>query len=84
MSSEKNLYLITGDDLCKIPYLKKLSRATVKTIKINIIISMVINAISLTLSAMGILNPLTGAIIHNISSIIVVSNGALLYDRKIN
>jgi len=35
------------------------------------------------MSAMGMLNPLTGAIVHNISSLIVVTNAALLYERKI-
>lgn len=80
---ESSDIIVTGDDLTKIPYLKKLSLMCIKTIKTNIIISMVINFISLTMSAMGLLNPLTGAIVHNISSLIVVTNAALLYERKI-
>lgn len=81
---ESSDIIITGDDLSKISYLKKLSNLCIKTIKTNIIISMTINAISLTLSALGFLNPLTGAIVHNIASIIVVGNAALLYEKKIN
>ena len=81
---ESSDIIITGDDLSKISYLKKLSNLCIKTIKTNIIISMTINAISLTLSALGLLNPLTGAIVHNIASIIVVGNAALLYEKKIN
>lgn len=80
---ENSDIIITGDDLSKISYLRNLSIECIKTIKTNITISMCINAISLTLSALAILNPVTGAIVHNISSILVVSNAALLYDRKI-
>ena len=80
---ESSDIIITGDDLSKISYLRNLSIECIKTIKTNITISMCINAISLTLSALAILNPVTGAIVHNISSILVVSNAALLYDRKI-
>lgn len=75
--------IITGDDLIKIVYLRNLSLECIKTIKTNITISMCINFVSLTLSALAILNPVTGAIVHNIASILVVSNAALLYDRKI-
>lgn len=80
---ESSDIIITGDDLSKISYLRNLSIECIKTIKTNITISMCINAISLTLSALAVLNPVTGAIVHNISSILVVSNAALLYDRKI-
>ena len=80
---ESSDIIITGDDLSKISYLRNLSIECIKTIKTNIRITMCINAISLTLSALAILNPVTGAIVHNISSILVVSNAALLYDRKI-
>lgn len=81
---ESSDIIITGDDPNKISYLKKLSNATIKTIKTNIIISMTINVISLTLSAFGILVPITGAIVHNFASILVVLNASFLYDKKIN
>lgn len=81
---ESSDIIITGDDPNKILYLRKLSNATIKTIKTNIIISMTINIISLTLSALGILVPVTGAIVHNFASILVVLNASFLYDKKIN
>ena len=80
---ESSDIIITGDDLIKIVYLRNLSLECIKTIKTNITISMCINFVSLTLSALAILNPVTGAIVHNVASILVVSNAALLYDRKI-
>jgi len=73
---------LMSDDIGKIPYLKRLSNATVKMIYTNITISIVFNIAAITLSMLGILNPVTGALAHNAGSIAVVLNAALLYDRK--
>lgn len=73
---------LMGDDLSKIPYLKRLSNATVKTIKFSITLSMCINFIAVALSVTGVLNPTTGALVHNAGSCFVVLIAALLYDRK--
>lgn len=67
---------------CTDTYLKRVSNATVKTIKFSIGLSMCINIIAVTLSVMGILNPTTGALVHNAGSCFVVLIAALLYDRK--
>lgn len=73
---------LMGDNIEKIPYLKKLSTATIKTIKFNITASMVINLAAIILSVMGLLNPITGALVHNVGSVLAVLNATLLYDRK--
>jgi heavy metal translocating P-type ATPase len=73
---------LMGDDLAKIPYLKRLSNATVKLIKFNITLSMCINFAAIILSALALLNPVTGALVHNVGSVLIVLNAALLYDRK--
>ena len=73
---------LIGDDIAKIPYLKRLSNATVSLIKFNIALSMSINLIAVVLSIFALLNPVTGALVHNIGSVLVVLNAALLYDRK--
>ncbi len=73
---------LMSDDLSKIPYLKKLSDATVKTIKFSIALSMCINFIAVTLSVAGIPTPTSGALVHNAGSCFVVLIAALLYDRK--
>ena len=73
---------LMSDDISKIPYLKKLSNATVATIKLSITLSMCINFIAVTCSVLGILNPTTGALVHNAGSCFVVLIAALLYDRK--
>lgn len=73
---------LMSDDISKVPYLKRLSNATVKTIKLSITLSMCINFVAIILSVTGILNPTTGALVHNAGSCFVVLIAALLYDRK--
>ena len=73
---------LMSDDISKIPYLKRLSNATVKTIKVSITLSMCINLVAIILSLMEVLTPTTGALVHNIGSCFVVLIAALLYDRK--
>lgn len=73
---------LMSDDISKIPYLKRLSNATVKTIKGSITLSMCINFAAIVLSLMEILTPTTGALVHNAGSCFVVLIAALLYDRK--
>ncbi len=73
---------LMSDDISKIPYLKRLSNATVKTIKASITLSMCINFTAIVLSLMEVLTPTTGALVHNAGSCFVVLIAALLYDRK--
>ena len=76
--------VLMKDDLKHLVYLKKLAKVTLSTIKFNITASMCINALAVTLSCFGVLNPVTGALVHNAGSTLVVLNAALLYDRKID
>ncbi|WP_462361392.1 heavy metal translocating P-type ATPase [Parvimonas micra] len=84
ISIESANIVLMGHDISKIVYLKKLANATVKTIKFNIILSLLINFVAVILSVLGVLNPLVGAIVHNLGSILVILNASLLYDRKFN
>ena len=73
---------LMSDDISKIPYLKRLSNATVKTIKFSITLSMCINFVAIILSLLELLTPVTGALVHNAGSCFVVLIAAQLYDRK--
>ena len=73
---------LMSDDISKIPYLKRLSNATVKTIKFSICLSLTINFAAIILSVIGLLTPTTGALVHNGGSVLVVLIAARLYDRK--
>ena len=74
--------VLMRDDISRLPYLKRLSGAAVKTIKFSITLSMVINILAVVLSVAGVLTPTTGALVHNAGSCFVVLIAALLYDRK--
>ena len=73
---------LMGDDISKIPYLKRLSRATLNTIRLSITLSLLINFAAILLSLLEVLTPTTGALVHNLGSCFVVLIAALLYDRK--
>ena len=62
---------LMSDDISKIPY-----------IKLSITLSMCINSFAIIASLLGLLNPTTGALVHNAGSCLVVLIAALLYDRK--
>ena len=73
---------LMSDDIAKIPYLKRLSDACVKTIQFSISLSLFINFVAIALSLSRLLTPTTGALVHNCGSCLVVLIAALLYDRK--
>lgn len=73
---------LIGDDISRLPYLKRLANAAMSTIKCSITLSMCINFAAVTLSVLGVLTPTTGALVHNAGSCFVVLIAALLYDRK--
>lgn len=64
--------VLMNDKLELLPFLVRLSRRMRKTIKINILISLLINLLAIAAGSMGLLTPILGAISHNIGSILVV------------
>lgn len=70
--------VLVGDDIKEIPHLLKLSKKTMQTIKVNLIASMALNFIAIALAITGILNPLVGALVHNVGSVAVIINSSLL------
>ncbi len=74
--------VLMSDEIQKIPYLKRLSNETVKTIKTGIGISLTINFVAIILSLMNILEPWSAAIVHNAGSVLVVLFAAHLYEKE--
>lgn len=70
--------------LCGVPILVGAFRGVVfeHDIKADLRVSLVINLSAVLLSALGILNPVTGALWHNWGSVFVVVNAALLLQLK--
>ncbi len=74
--------VLMRDDIRLLPYLVTLSRRTLVNIKINIAASLIINSCAIALAATGYLGPALGALVHNASSIFVVSHAAMLLRYK--
>lgn len=73
---------LIGDDIKAIPHLMELSKRTMMTININIIISMILNFVAIILAMAGVLNPIVGALVHNVGSVVVIIHSALLLNWR--
>lgn len=71
-----------NDDIRFVPYLMKMSKRTYYTIKFGIIFSLVLNTIAMIFGFIGILTPITGALVHNIGSVFVIILAALLFKQR--
>ncbi len=69
---------LLADDLAKLPYLLTLSKQAMRAIKQNLVFSLGVLAGAVGLTIPGILNPVTGALVHELSSIPVIANSARL------
>lgn len=69
---------ILNSDIEKVVDTIKLSKRVIFAIKRNITIAMCVNAVGIVLSLLGILDPATGALLHNCTSVFVVLSSALL------
>lgn len=73
---------LVSDDIKCIPHLLNLSQKTMRTIKLNLTLSMALNFAAIVLAMTGILNPILGALVHNVGSVAVIINSAVLLNFK--
>ena len=75
---------LVGDRVENIPHAVELSRKMFKKIRFNIAFSLIWNFFAVALSMFAILGPVEGALVHNVGSVFVVANSALLliYGRR--
>ncbi|MBE6989290.1 MAG: cation-translocating P-type ATPase [Ruminococcaceae bacterium] len=76
--------VLVSDDIKRLPYLFRLMQKVMSKVRVNMIASLLINLTAVVLSALGVLNPVTGALWHNCGSVFVVVNAALLLRLKDN
>lgn len=69
---------LLSDDLSKLPHLLDLSQKAMKAIRQNLAFSLGILAIAVVLTFAEILGPVSGALLHELSSIPVIANSARL------
>lgn len=73
---------LANDEIKEFPHLIALSKRMMKTIKMNMTFSMLLNFIAIILAMTGKLNPVIGALVHNAGSVFVISCSALLLKWK--
>jgi Cd2+/Zn2+-exporting ATPase len=69
---------LMNSHLNRLPFLIRLSQATARVVRQNIVFVMLYVAVMLTLLGLGYVTPLIAAIAHGLSSIVVVFNSARL------
>ena len=74
--------VLVGDDIREIPHLLMLSKKVMRTININLAAAMILNFAAIALAITGILNPVLGALVHNVGSVAVIINSSLLLKWK--
>ena len=74
--------VLVRDGLSEVPHVFQLSRRMMKVIRFNLSFSMLLNFVAIVLAALGVLNPVTGALVHNAGSVAVIVHSALLLSWK--
>lgn len=70
--------VLVDDKVKELPHLIALSKRMMRTIKLNITFSLMLNFIAIVLAITGTPNPVVGALVHNAGSVLVITNSALL------
>ncbi len=78
MAAEASDIVLVKDGLDAIPHLAGISRRMMAKVRLNIGFSLCWNALAVAMSMAALLTPVTGALVHNIGSVFVVVNSALL------
>lgn len=82
ISIEASNITLIHDNISDLPHLFKLSRKTLKTINVGIAFALILNLIATILAMFGLLNPIEGAFVHNIGSVIVIIYASSLLKYK--
>ena len=69
---------VVGDSISELPHLFSLSHAMMRRIKVNLTFSMVLNFVAIVLAMLAVLDPVSGALVHNCGSVFVIVNSAFL------
>ena len=75
---------LVNDNIEDIPHLIGIARKTIRIINMGIGFALALNIIAMALAILGILNPIEGALIHNIGSVIVIIYSSTLVRYKLS
>jgi len=78
--------VLNKEDIALVLQVVDLGQKTVETIKENYRFSIILNLLGVLLASIGLISPLTGALLHNSITVYVVGNSSklLFYKTKIN
>ena len=71
------------DDLDNIPRVIRLSRRALRVIKENVVFALVFNTIMVVLSTQGWMTMIVGAVMHQLSSLVVILNSIRLLKKEV-
>ncbi|MBP7143674.1 MAG: cation-translocating P-type ATPase [Methanoculleus sp.] len=74
--------VLLSDDLLKLPRIIDTSRKALRTIRQNLVFAVGVLLFAVCLTVFNILTPVTGALLHELSSIPVIANSARLIGMK--
>ncbi|MGN6727726.1 MAG: HAD-IC family P-type ATPase, partial [Tepidisphaeraceae bacterium] len=77
-----DIVLVRGD-LQAVPQAIRLSRATMRTIRLNLFLAFVYNVVAIPLAAFGFLSPIVCAAAMALSDVTVLGNSLLLHRKKL-
>ena len=69
---------LVQDDIRELPHIFSLARRMMRTITCNLGFSLLLNFAAIFLAMGGLLSPVSGALVHNAGSVLVIVNSALL------
>jgi len=69
---------LASDDLRHVADVMDISRRTMRVVRQNYSMALGVNSIGLYLAAAGTINPIIAAVLHNLSTILVVTNSSRL------
>ena len=69
---------LVQDDIRELPHIFSLARRMMRTITCNLGSSLLLNFAAIFLAMGGLLSPVSGALVHNAGSVLVIVNSALL------
>ena len=75
---------LVNDNIEDLPHLIGIARKTMKIINLNIGFSLTLNIIAMILAILGLLDPIAGALIHNIGSVVVIIYSSTLLNYKLS
>lgn len=74
---------LMADEIERLPQIIRLSQSALKVIRQNVVFSMGMNVLSVILGSFGVIGPVVGALMHELSALPVLANSSRLINYQI-